>query len=179
MAIFSLWRILMLCICTLATASAPAQAQSIPENDRKAAFIYNFILFTDWPDQSQADSRAFTICVNAASAMRPALTSLHGKMAKGRRLTVKLLEAFDDGIRECGVLLVDGMDRDQWLQLKKNLAKLPVLTISIEGELGSEHAMVALGQSWRSLVFDVDMAAVRQANLVMSSKLLRLARVAQ
>lgn len=167
-------------LCLLAVlACVPARSQSVPENDMKTAFIYNFILFTEWPAESIADSGTLPVCINSASSLRPALSAIQDKIVKGRRLTVTLLDTLDIGARQCGVLFVDSLDVRQWTGLRKSLATLPVLTIGNEGELGLERTMVTLSQSNRKIVFDIDMAAVRQSGLAMSSKLLRLARIVQ
>lgn len=155
-----------------------AGAQSVQENDLKAAFIYNFILFTEWPQASE--SAAISLCVNGASALRPALSSLQDKAVKGRRIQVTSFDTLDPALRHCGVLFIDSLDRRHWPGLKKGLASLPVLTISDEADmLRSERTMISLSQREHKLVFDIDLAAVRQGGLTISSKLLRLARSAQ
>ena len=42
-------RWLIACLCALALLGSRAQADELPEYRLKAAFVYNFIAFTDWP----------------------------------------------------------------------------------------------------------------------------------
>lgn len=153
-------------------------AQPVPEYKMKAAFVYNFVLFTDWPSGVLAEGASFNICINPDSALRPALAGLAGKVIKGRRVA---LQPWQEGeaLRHCHVLYLDSLDRDRWRQIKKELGAASVLTVSDDDEIGHDGAVIALYLDNRRIGFDIDIGAARQAGLLLSSKLLRLARVAQ
>lgn len=157
---------------------AGAFAQPVPEYDLKAAFVYNFAVFTDWPADVQFEGGMLNICVNSNSALRQPLLSLGDKQVKGRKVAVRNLSAMDD-VRNCHVVFLGSADRDRWGQIRKNIAGASVLTISDEEVVTPEGVIIALSSETSRVVFDIDTRVARQARLVISSKLLRLARSVQ
>lgn len=153
-------------------------AQTVPEYDLKAAFVYNFALFTDWPADTLHEGDTLNFCVHSSSALRQPLSSLAERSIKGRRLVVRNPVA-QDGLRACHVLFIGVGDRERWSQIRKGLAGASVLTISDDEEAGHDGILIALAMDGNRIVFDIDTRAARQAKLVFSSKLLRLARSVQ
>jgi hypothetical protein len=153
-----------------------AQALSaVPEYKLKAAFVYNFALFTDWPAAALADGGTFNLCINPDSAMRPALAELGGRSIKGGHIALHWLTD-TDAVRNCHVVFLDSQDRDHWAQIKKTLSNANALTVSDDGDIGRDGAVIMLFLDNSRMAFDIDMNAARQAGLKLSSKLLRLAR---
>ena len=157
---------------------ASLYAQPVPEYDLKAAFVYNFAVFTDWPADTAYDGGTLNICVNPYSALRQPLVGLGEKLIKGRRVAVRSLTAAEN-LHSCHVVFVDGGDRDRWGQIKKGIGGTGVLTIADDEEIAHDGTVISLAMDNNRIVFDVDTRAARQAKLVLSSKLLRLARSVQ
>ncbi|HVL76348.1 MAG TPA: YfiR family protein [Noviherbaspirillum sp.] len=152
---------------------AHAGAQPVAEPDLKAAFIYNFTLFTEWPAEAGFEGGALNVCVNPASGLREPLQALTDKPVRGRRMAVRVLTAVD-GLRGCDALVLDDADRARGGALIAAARALPVLTIADGPEVAG--SIIALAREGDRLVFDVDTAAARRSNLKLSSRLLRLAR---
>lgn len=165
----------LLAACLMAGSAAAAP---VPEFDLKAAFVYNFALFTDWPADVQFVAGVLNVCVHPASVMRPSLVSLNDRMIKGRKIAVRPLAAPDD-IRACQLYFADASDRERWPQIRKALANAPVLTITDDEEISHDGCIVSLSSEGSRIVFDIDLRAARNARLMLSSKLLRLARSVQ
>jgi hypothetical protein len=155
-----------------------AFAEPVPEYDLKAAFVYNFAVFTDWPSDMTFEGGMLNICVNSSSALRQPLLNLGDKQVKGRKVAVRNLSAMDD-IRNCHVMFVGGADRDRWSQIRKSINGASVLTVSDEEDMAHDGVIIALSSEGSRMVFDINTRLARQARLVMSSKLLRLARSVQ
>lgn len=149
-------------------------AQPVPEYELKTAFVYNFVLFTEWPAETVFEGGTLNICVNPNSPMRASLASLRGRPAKGRKIAIRSLALADD-VRQCHVLFVDSHDGERWLQIDRKLANAGILTISDE-DASPDGSIIELDSSDNRVVFDVDTTRARRAGLVLSSKLLRLAR---
>lgn len=162
----------------LALALVPCvlAAQPVQENMIKAAFVYNFVLFTEWPQEALQGSESVNICVNAASDMQEALLVLNGKSAKGQRLKVLQKNSLDHGLNQCHVLYIDRLDRARWPTIKKAIVDERILTISDDSDIGRSGVMIVLELSEKKMVFDIDQGAARKSRLSFSSKLLRLAR---
>jgi hypothetical protein len=152
---------------------AAAGPLAAPEFELEAAFVYNFILFTDWPAVALADAGAVSVCVNPDSGTRPALSDLNNRPVKGRRIAVRILPD-PESAGECNVLFLSSQDRERWGRIKRRVGDASVLTISDDAEIGRDGAVIQLFVTDHRMAFDVDMAAARQARLVLSSKLLRL-----
>jgi phosphohistidine swiveling domain-containing protein len=162
---------------TAQSAAHPLPVQAVPEYKLKAAFVYNFVLFTDWPAANANEAAPINVCVNTDSVLRPALGEFNDKTVKGRRMQIRAwTDANADSMRQCHVLVLDSTDREHWAQLRKNLAGAAVLTVSDDADIGRNGAVITLYLENNRIAFDIDMNAARQARLTLSSKLLRLAR---
>ena len=159
-----------------ALCGSAAAAEPVRENDLKAAFIFNFAVFTAWPDEALASGAPITLCASAANPMLAALSALNDKLVNGHRIAV---HAGGAALRACHVLVLDHHDRGRWPQLKRELAGASVLTVSDDRGISDDGAVIGLSVEDRRIAFDVDSAAARGARLNLSSKLLRLARSVQ
>ena len=154
---------------------AHAQMQA-SEVEVKAAFIYNFALFTTWPAGAIAGDAPMVLCVSPDHPLRAALQKLTGKSVRGHRLQIRSID--NGSVAGCHVLVID--DHVGTVPLD---AATPVLTVSDTGKAvragGGVGPIVALALQDNRVVFDIDAAAARQAHLDISSQLLRLARSVQ
>ncbi|MES2263375.1 MAG: YfiR family protein [Pseudomonadota bacterium] len=166
-----------LSLALAALLCAPARAQ-VAEFDLKAAFIFNFAVFTGWPPETLAGDSPLVLCTYAGNSLQGALGALHNKVVNGHRLAVRQLGA-GAGARDCHILYLDAQDRERWQQLRKELTGASVLTVADDRIIGNNGAVIALGADSRRIEFDVDLGAARSAHLTLSSKLLHLARNAQ
>ena len=156
-------------------ACAGAQAEAVPENEMKAAFVFNFAVFTEWPQDALAAGAPIQLCVGAGTAFAAALGQLNDKVVNGHRIAV--VPPLTP--RACHVLVLGGADRERWSMLRRELAGANVLTVSDDRAISADGAMIGLSVENRRMGFDVDLAAARGARLILSSKLLRLARNVQ
>ncbi len=151
-------------------------AQPVEENAMKAAFVYNFISFTEWPTNAFRKDKTINLCVNAESSMATALSDLGGKKVNGIGLNLQLLDSLQKDLSNCHILYVDRFDRSDWQAVNSQLKDKSVLTISDDEVISEKGVMIALARSDSKIVFDIDMTAARRSRLTLSSKLLRLAR---
>ncbi len=173
---FSRAALLLSCCAWLALAGL-ARADAVPEQELKAAFVFNFTVFTEWPSDALAAGASIGLCANASSPMIGALNNLNDKMVNGHRLAVRPYTTLAS-LRGCHVLVLDNRDRERWAQLRRELPGTHVLTVADE-RAGGEGAIIALSVENQRVGFDIDMGAARGAQLNLSSKLLRLARSVQ
>ncbi|MFB9245694.1 YfiR family protein [Massilia antarctica] len=167
-------------LCWLLAASlavtAAAHADPVPENAMKAAFVFNFTVFAEWPAEALAGGAPISLCANAGGALFASLSRLHDKVVNGHRIAVRHAGA---PLRTCHVLVLERIDRERWRELRRELAGTPVLTVSDDRVIGPDGAVIAMEVMDERIVFDIDMAPARAARLTLSSKLLRLARSVQ
>lgn len=166
-------------LCCLGVAIA-VRAQPAPptEYEIKAAFLYNFAKFVEWPAAAFSDSLApFVIGIVGPDPFGPQIDrALDGKTVHGRPLAVR---RFPTAARSGGAPLLYFGDTDTTAVRRglRSLAGSPVLTV------GEAEAFLDLGGAIRFVLesnkvrFEIDVGAAEAARLKISSKLLRLARV--
>lgn len=177
-------RSLLALLLVLLLAGGQARAQlpaGADEAELKAAILFNFAMFTEWPVDSLPASAPLRLCVFQGNALLTALTGLQEKQVNGHRMSVRTLPAAPGAaqLAACHLLVLDAQDRERWPLLKHDLATSSVLTIADDRIIGTNGAMISFGIDNRRVGFDVDLVPVRQARLTLSSKLLRLARSVQ
>lgn len=158
-----------------ALLAAPALAEQVEEHDMKAAFVFNFAVFTEWPAEVLAGGAPISLCASATNPMLTALARLNDKLVNGHKIAVRASAP----LRGCHVLVLERGDRERWAQIKRDLAGAHVLTVSDDRAISGDGAVIGLSIENQRIAFDVDMVAARSARLTLSSKLLRLARSVQ
>lgn len=154
-------------------AAGVAAAQQVPEHEMKAAFVFNFAVFTEWPADVLAPSAPLNLCVGGPSPLVQSLAQLQDRVVNGHALQVRQAST---NLRGCHLLVLDKPDRERWPQWRREIGGATVLTISDDRRDG---AVILLSVDQNRIAFEVDLAAARAARLNLSSKLLRLARSVQ
>jgi len=151
-----------------------ASAQDVPLEYRvKAAYLFNFTKFVEWPAAALPDQRALTICVAAPSPFGSALDeTVRGEAVAGRRLVTRTVS----GVEGCHVLFVpQGVSVEPLL---RNTRSRPVLTVGESTEFLRQGGVVKFIREDGKIRFEINQDAAQRAQLRISSRLLRLARPA-
>ncbi|HEX4584131.1 MAG TPA: YfiR family protein [Burkholderiaceae bacterium] len=143
----------------------------------KAAFLYKFASYVEWPPQvfERTDS-PFVIGVAGGGALADDLAQVvAGRSIGGRPVTVRKLRRGEaaDGVH---ILFVGRADGDRPLEVLASAKGRPVLTVTESEDafaLGSVINFVIVDDKVR---FDVALREAEQANLKVSARLLSVAR---
>jgi hypothetical protein len=147
---------------------------ALDELPLKAAVIFNLLLFVEWPGEAALPAQApLLLCADRSAPLWPHLKQLQGRPVRQRRFDLRD-GATPEEQRACHAwVLEDGGQRPLPARLS---GAGPVLVIA-DGPRGQEAGVsIALRMEGARLQFDVDMQQVRAQRLVLSSKMLRLAR---
>ena len=142
----------------------------------KAAYIYNFAKFTEWPPGVVKAAEPLLMCVVGDLAVGDELERVvKGRLLAGHGIAVtKVTASGPQGT--CHVWYVSGVTARQAAQLVDTMRDLPVLTISdIEGFMGAGGIAEFFYEHGR-LRFSVQQESVKRARLQISSRLLVLAK---
>jgi len=154
----------------------PSRAVDLSEYQVKAAFIYNFAKFVEWPaDAAAARGGNFSVCIIGQDPFGAAFASVEGRLVSGRPLRVRRDVRLDDALG-CQIAFIAESEERRYQALLKILETAPILTISdIEGfaEAGGAVGLFVLD---KRLKFDANFATLQRTNLKASSQVLRLAR---
>jgi hypothetical protein len=155
--------------------SAGTLAQGTVEPALKAAFLYNFVKFTDWPSEAVLSDSAITLCVFGDEAVASALEqTIKGRQVGGHSVTVARVNV---ALSSCHVLYVSGVDRRQAVQIIERVKAAPVFTV---GDLDGFAALGGVGQLFvesGKMRFALNPTSAQRAGLRLSSKLLALAKI--
>lgn len=181
-------------------ARAPAQraAPATPgENEVEAAYLVNFLRYTQWP-QSSFDSATSPYVVsvvgdeNAYQAVR-AVAAAAGNV-EGRAIDVRWLpdargsraapfdspqdQAARARLRGSHLVFFHRSAGRVLPQVITDLGHLPVLTVSDTDDFTLAGGMLGLVRLDRRIVFEANPGAIRNSSLLVSAKVLKLARPA-
>ena len=168
-------------LCALAAAlwsllaSTSAQADELPEYRLKAAFLYNFIVFTEWPLPL---SPAINLCVAGNDPFGPEIDALNAKLVGARRIAVQR-KAAAESLDGCQVVFVAPSAVGGLPQLLKTVHGRPVLVVADSPGAARQGAALNMAVTQNKVTFEANVQAAREAQLTLSSKLLRLATEVQ
>ena len=147
------------------------------EPELKAAILINLLLFVDWKVQGTQSDDRLTVCYVDASPVTAALTAFDGRLLKGKPLRVVRVEPARVGA--CHLLYISPVESAHLPRLIPLLRDSGILLAGDSAGYLARGVMLNLATEEGRVVFDVDLQAARQAGLVLSSKVLRLARRVQ
>lgn len=151
--------------------SSAADQRVRGEYEVKAALVYNFLKFVDWPAK-EAGSGIRVCVLGDLSRARP-LAGLDDQVVAGRSITVARAELND--VHGCDVLfLLKGEER----RIARVLAAVRggnTLTIGEADGLGRKGVMINFLIERSRVRFEINADAARDAGITISSKLMKLA----
>jgi len=186
--------VLVLFAATIAI-EAEADSPSSPEYQVKAAFLYNFIQFVDWPEEKSADSNEpITIGIIGNDPFGDAFESIKDKKVKGGRgVIIKRFKSFEDlkkstekdkpesdqeteTLTKCHLLFICSSEQKNLKETIDLLKDHSVLTVAdMQGFLESGGIVNFIIEE-NKVGFEINIAAAKQAKLEIRSNLLRLAK---
>ncbi len=177
MAILNLFAEVLFALIVLAGAAGPAGAQTADEYQVKAAYMYNFAKFVDWPAKTfDSPVQPIVFCVLGLTPLSPALSAaLTGKVVDQRPLVFRqLTDSKQAG--KCQVLFIGSPDRKQTRQTLDEVKSLNLLTVGEAEGFTNDGGVIrfVLDASRVRLEFNLD--AAEDARLRISSKLLSLGK---
>lgn len=154
----------------------PAAAQDVTEPALKAAFIYNFAKFTEWPADVMTTAAPLHLCVLGDPAIGDALERVvQGRTLAGHSIEVSRAESAGPPRAGCHILYVSGVTAEQAAKVVVSLRDAPVLTISDVSGFTQLGGIAQFFFKHGQLRFSVQVEAARRARLQISSRLLALA----
>jgi hypothetical protein len=141
----------------------------------KAAFLVNFAQYVEWPTEAfPTEETPFVFGVLGDNPFRPALKDLvTGEVVNGRKAVVEEYKSVRE-IRRCHILFISDSERTRLPAIMRALKGRSILTVSDLEGFEREGGMIRFVTQTR-VRFRINSAAASEANLTISSKLLRLA----
>lgn len=151
--------------------------QATGEYQVKAAFLFNFAKFIEWPVRSfTRPTEPFTFCLAGDPFSGELDKTIHGETLNGRPLAVRRLSS-GDTVTGCHALFVARSEAKRSSEIISSAASLSILTVGEEDDFIDRGGMIRLVESANHVRFEINPDAAERAGLRVSSRLLRLADI--
>ncbi len=158
--------------------SPPAANGEITEYQVKAAFLYNLAKFVQWPESLfHTPASPITICVLGRDPFGTALTDTVGGKLLGRRAIA--VESINDTqkARHCHIIFVSSSERNRFPAILHDLKTNSALVVGDTEGFAAQGGVVNLKVEADMVRMEINLDAVREKNLQISSKVLSLAQI--
>ncbi|WP_292926519.1 YfiR family protein [Nitrosomonas sp.] len=155
----------------LPVSHSVAMADSMIEYQVKAAFIYNFIAFTHWPDST---GQTINLCIYGEDYFGQEIDKLQNRSVNNRHIKVMRIADFDQ-LKVCQVIFFSKSVSGQLSRILNDLQNEPILTLADSQNAAAQGVAINMSLINEKIVFEINLAKVRASGLDISSKLLQLA----
>jgi hypothetical protein len=158
--------------------SPRARAQAPSEYQVKAAFLYNFAKFVEWPPDLFNNPRGpLVLCVAGKDPFGDFLEGIvQGKTANGHPLTIRRLQREGEA-RSCQILFISSSERNRVRPVLQSLNGASVLTVGETDGFAQQGGVINFTLEDNHVHFEINVDAAERAGLKISSKLLSLAKI--
>jgi hypothetical protein len=149
------------------------QADQISYSDAhiKAAYILKLISFVDWPPNSTVHD----ICVVDSDLIGSALALAQESSSNFHDLSISRKDPTSN-LKNCQVVFIGESATDQIGHIIFSVSKFPILTISDSEEFIDRGGMIGFVKNDNRIAIEINKRTALENNLMVSSKLLQIAR---
>ncbi|HEY4365674.1 MAG TPA: YfiR family protein [Steroidobacteraceae bacterium] len=157
------------CLCAVFASAAT------PEYRVKAAFLFNFTQFVEWPPQT--DPTPFVIGILGEDPFSSILDeTVRGEAVDGRHIVVQRYRSSEE-VRTCDILFIGASESGRLDSILEQLRGRPILTVSDLQDFAPHGGAIQFLTVNNKLKLRINPEAAHTAHLTISSKLLRLADI--
>ena len=156
---------------------ARGQAPAPSEYQLKAAFLYHFAQFVEWPATSFTNANApLVIGILGQNPFGGDLEkTINGKSINNRLVTVREIRSAAEATNSCHLLFVCSSEQGRLPEVFTALGGANVLTVGETERFLDEGGIINFVREGAKIRFKVNEAGAKRAGLKISSKLLSLA----
>jgi hypothetical protein len=151
-----------------------AEEATYTEYEVKAAFLYNFTRFVEWPE-SVSEKNSFTIGVLGDDPFTETLEqTIKNKSVQGRKIFIHKYQDLNN-LGSCDILYVGSFSRFPVDKILSHISSPGILTVGDSNDFMQKGGMIHLYLLDNKLRFEINLKAAAHSGLKISSKLLSLA----
>jgi hypothetical protein len=156
--------------------AAASPERQVSEYEVKAAYVYYFAKFTEWPAEILPNSNSpIVIGVVGDSEFASMLEKIvKGKTVQNHPITIHNLKIPAD-LSGCHIIYISSFEQQRANQIAGDLRSAPILTVTEAEKSSRSKGLINLVVEEGKVHFEVDLPGAAKARLKISSKLLRLA----
>ena len=162
----------------LAILAQPVSGQKASVDDLKAAFVFQFANYVQWPDSCFKDASAPIVIgiVRNDGISKTLAAAVRGKTVGAR--SIQVVDVADEKAADgCHILFIDAKDDKKVDDFLATVRAKPVLTVSDDDNFTSEGGVIRLFLRDSKLRIEINIDEAGRSGLTISSKLLSLAQV--
>ena len=166
-------------VAMLISGGAPsfARGEPAPEYAVKAAFLYNFAKFVEWPaDAFAGPGSPIVIWVFGEDPFGDALGSLKGKTANGRPIVVRYAANLGE-LERCHLLFVSASSMALLPKILLTTRGWSILTVGDMLGFAQDGGIIKMVKEESRVGIEINLEAAQRSRLKISSKLLALAKI--
>ncbi len=174
------WFALAFLLFLPASLHAQGLPQQVTKPQLKAAFVYNFLKFIEWPAEEENKDPIRIGLYGLSEEFGSELKKLQGKTVRSQVIEIVNLESLEDpkSLDSLKVLILNPDDEAEQSWLKEQAPKRSeLLIIGEEKTVADQGGMIDFYTQRDRVRFRINRKRLEQANLEVSSKLLRLAKI--
>lgn len=160
----------------IGVSSLEAQQLKPTAYEVKAAYLYNFGKFVEWPAKVTAgNNEPFMICVLGKDPFGTSLdATIAGEAIGGKSVLAKRISNPQEALN-CRVLFISSSEDAQLKNILATLEKTSVLTVSDMSQFTRRGGMIQFVDEANRVRFEVNLTVAERAGLTLSSQLLKVA----
>jgi hypothetical protein len=158
----------------LATTPAPSP-QAVSEYKVKAAFLFNFARFVEWPERDD-DRDSVTIGVVGLDPFGESLDQVvRGKTVGTKRIAIRRFAGIEE-LEPCNIVFISQSESSRLDEILKALEGTATLTVGDDDEFALRGGIIRFFTQESKIRFEINLEAAEHEGLQLSSKLLQVAR---
>ena len=165
-------------VAALMSALLLVQSPRASEYQVKAVFLFNFAQFVEWPAVPTQDPQ--TPVIIGILGEDPLGTFLdetvRGERLAQRPFEIRRYRELTD-IQACNILFISRSESERVGQILAGLKNRPILTVSDGDDFAKRGGMIQFVNDKNRIRLRINVEAAQAANIVISSKLLRVAEI--
>ncbi len=156
---------------------APIHAQQPSEYEVKAAYLYNFANFVEWPETSHPEtSPTLNIGILGSDPFGSAFETIKGKKIRDKTVAIHRSHRLAD-LRDSQILFIGNSERGFLPQILAELSGRSVLTVGESEGFTEQGVIIDFYTIDNKVRFKINVEAGTRSGLKLSSKLLKLAQI--
>lgn len=170
-----LLRLTLIALLAIVWSAAAVPTRTPSEYEVKAAYLYNFARFVEWPD-ARRDGPLVVGILGGGEFARAATAVFAEKMVRGRRLQIAEYDQPQD-LAGCHILFVGHSAQRALGAIFAKVRTQSVLVVGESEDFARRGGIIGFIRRDDKLHFQINIGAAERAGLKISAKLLRLAQV--
>ena len=157
--------------------SAEVKQISATASDLKAAYIFNFVRFTDWPTLRDKSDGSLHLNVLNDQKVYDTLYLL-SQEESGKEMGLEVQSCLEEKcLKQSSIIFIGKADGIEYKKLLRSLNGSAVLTISDIPGFSRNGGMIEITQDGNRMTFTINLDTVKKSDLYVSAQLLQLANI--